>query len=528
MRYGKPVLAAADGAVRQVIEGAQCGWCVAPQDPEAFSEAVLEASRSGSGFAEAGNRGIEAARQMFDLDRIVHAYIRVLEGALDESLGMTHVASPPVSGQRRLLILSSRPPFERDSGFKVRVFNAGVQLRRAGWSVDIVAIADHLEQHFSEDQLGGACDQLFLYDPGRGRFRLNLLRGILSTLPMQVWYYRFPVLMRWVRAHACDYQVVLLNHARMAQYGLEAGPPRILDLHDSIGLNYARERAVATGLIRRLAYALEGRRMSRYEARICSGFPRVFVTSAVDRDYIEQHGASPGTIEVLPVAVRPEALDHADQGESESPTCCFIGRMGYAPNVAAVRFFALEVLPLIWKEVPAVTFDIVGADPSPAVLSLQQIPGVRVTGHVPDPYPLVGRCWVFVAPMVSGSGVQNKILEALVLRRAVVTTRLGAMGIPELENGVNALILDSPQRFAEATVRLLRDSILRQRLGQAGRDLVLMRYSWETIGRRLIAAVDEVANGSDSPNPNPNLVQPADDSRIVDGADASQGDCQED
>jgi glycosyltransferase involved in cell wall biosynthesis len=420
--------------------------------------------------------------------------------------------------------VSSRPPFERDSGFKVRVFNAGVQLRRAGWSVDIVAIADHRGQNFSEDQLDGACDQLFLYDPGRGRFRLNLLRGILSTLPMQVWYYRFPVLTRWVRAHARNYQVVLLNHARMAQYGLAAGASCILDLHDSMGLNYARERTVATGSMRRLAYSLEGWRISRYEASICSSFPRVFVTSAVDRDYIEQHGARPGTIEVLPVAVRPEALDYANQGESESPTCCFIGRMGYAPNVAAVRFFALEVLPLIQKEVPAVTFDIVGADPSPAVLSLQQIPGVRVTGHVPDPYPLVGRCWVFVAPMVSGSGVQNKILEALVLRRAVVTTRLGAMGIPELENGVNALIADSPQSFAEATVRLLRDSILRQQLGRAGRDLVLMRYSWETIGSRLIAAVGDVARGSGSPN----LVQPADDGRIVGGADTSQRDRRED
>jgi glycosyltransferase involved in cell wall biosynthesis len=126
--------------------------------------------------------------------------------------------------------------------------------------------------------------------------------------------------------------------------------------------------------------------------------------------------------------------------------------------------------------------------------------------------------------MVSGSGVQNKILEALVLRRAVVTTRLGAMGIPELENGVNALIADSPQSFAEATVRLLRDSILRQQLGRAGRDLVLMRYSWETIGSRLIAAVGDVAKGSGSPN----LVQPADDSRIVGGADASQRDRRED
>lgn len=85
MRYGKPVLAAADGAVRQVIEGARCGWCVTPEDPQAFSQAVLEAFGAGSELASMGNRGKEAARRMFSLDRVVHEYARVLEGVVDEA-----------------------------------------------------------------------------------------------------------------------------------------------------------------------------------------------------------------------------------------------------------------------------------------------------------------------------------------------------------------------------------------------------------------------------------------------------------
>jgi glycosyltransferase involved in cell wall biosynthesis len=523
MRFGKPVLAAADGAVRQFIEDARCGWCVTPQDPHALSEAVLLASRAGNGLLDAGSRGRKVAEQVFSLDTVVRSYLGVLERVFDGSLGVTQIGGPVMGSQRRLLIVSSRPPFERDSGFKVRVFNSGVLLRHAGWSVDLLAIADNRGQEFSESQLGGSCDQLFLYDPDRWRFRLNLLRGIMSALPMQVWYYRFPALMRWARAHAGDYDVVLLNHARMAQYGLAAGPPCVLDLHDSIGLNYERERAVATSITRRAAYWLEGRRISRYEAAICSKSGHVFVTSGVDRDFIERHGAKRGTVEVLPVAVRPEVIDYADQDESELPTCCFIGRMGYAPNVAAVCFFALQVLPLIRKEIPEVTFDIVGADPAPAVLALQRIQGIRVTGHMADPYALVGRCWVFVAPMVSGSGVQNKILEALVLRRAVVTTQLGSMGIPGLENDINALLADTAQAFADATVRLMRDSVLRQRLGRAGKELVLTRYSWEVIGGALISAVNDTAGGRGGPS----LARTADDGRMAYGVDATQRDRQE-
>jgi glycosyltransferase involved in cell wall biosynthesis len=434
-------------------------------------------------------RGREAAQRRFNLEKVSADYNQLLESVLDKSLGMIMVAKPADAPKQRLLLLSSRPPFARDSGFKVRVFNAGVALRKAGWSVDILAVNDRPGEVFSAEDLGESCDRLFLFPVTPWSSRLNLVPGLLSRVPMQVWYYRFSAVKRWVRAHACDYSLVFANHARMAPYALTMDIPRVLDLHDSIGLNYRREMSVARSFIRRFSYFMEGRRMERYEAALPASFACTFVTSAVDRRFIEEHGGR--GITVLPVAVRPEALEHRIDGtEFETAACCFIGRMSYAPNVAAVTYFAGHVFPRITAEAPGVEFRIVGADPAPAVLALQKQRGIRVAGYVESPYDMIARCAVFVAPMVSGSGVQNKILEALALQRAVVTTSLGAAGIPGLEHGVNILVADTADDFADAVLRLLKDHGLRSRLGTAGRSLIESRYTWEEIGREMVAAVN--------------------------------------
>ena len=490
MRYGKPVLAAVRGAATEMVENTGCGWGVSPEKPAELARRIVEAQETGPVLAEMGMRGREAVVHTFDLQKVSEDYHELLESVLDRALGVTTVVRPGTSVKRRLLILSSRPPFACDSGFKVRVFNAGVALRKAGWSVDMLAVGDRRDGVPAVERLGGSCDRLFLLPATAWSFRLNLLSGLLSRVPMQVWYYRFPALKRWTRAHACDYSIVFANHARMAPYALTMDVPRVLDLHDSIGLNYRRELAATRDVFRRFSYLMEGRRMERYEASLPAAFARTFVTSAVDRTFIEEHGGR--DITVLPVAVRPEALDYSiDSVRPEAMACCFIGRMSYAPNVAAATFFADHVLPRILEKAPEVEFHIIGADPSPAVVALGQRRGVRVMGYVESPYDLITRCAVFVAPMISGSGVQNKILEALALRCAVVTTSLGAAGIPGLQDGVNALIADTANGFSDAAVRLLRDPLLRSRLGSAGRSLIESRYTWEKIGREMVAAVDE-------------------------------------
>lgn len=499
MRFGRPIIATVQGVASDLIMSAGCGWAVPAGEPEQLARAIDEASRMAhSDLQEAGMRGRLVAQERFSLERVSADYARFLGDVVDKTLRVTCICGSDRERGRRLLILSSRPPFGQDSGFKVRVFNTGQALREGGWSVDILAIDDNSSRSYSAEDLGQSCDRFFAYTAPAATQFLNLVRGLLSRIPMQVWYYRFSRVGRWVRAHSSDYALILANHARMAPYAMLVDVPRILDLHDSIGLNYEREVAVTSSLPWRLSYFLEGRRMARYEAALPAAFDKTIITSTVDKQYIEGHGAQMGRIVVVPVAVRPEALNQReDLAENDEQTCCFIGRMSYAPNVAAVRYFVSEILPLVRNRLPEVELQIIGADPCPAVAALGKQPGVHVLGYVASPYQLIARCSVFIAPMVSGSGVQNKILEALALRRAVVTTPLGAAGIPGLVNGENALLADTADMFADAVVRLMHEPSFRRRLGCNGRSLIESRYTWTTIGADLLSVVESsIANVS--------------------------------
>ena len=162
----------------------------------------------------------------------------------------------------------------------------------------------------------------------------------------------------------------------------------------------------------------------------------------------------------------------------------FVGSMSYVPNVDAVTFFARDVLPLITAAVPGATFTIVGARPSPAVRALASLPGVRVTGAVDDVNPFYAAAAVAVVPLRMAGGVRMKILEALGLGAAIVSTTIGAEGL-DLESGADLVIADTPEQLAEAVIGLLRDPALRERLGRHARETAARRFSWARVAAEL-------------------------------------------
>src|SRR5262249_15525832 len=155
-------------------------------------------------------------------------------------------------------------------------------------------------------------------------------------------------------------------------------------------------------------------------------------------------------------------------GVPEAPArITFTGLMAHPPNVAAARFFAIEVLPAIQKVIPEAEFWIVGRDPVPEVRMLAARPRVVVTGTVPDMRPYLARATVVVVPLRFGSGMRQKILEAWAMEKAVVSTRIGAEGL-DVQDGVNILLADDAETLASAVVRLLQSPAARDRLRAAG------------------------------------------------------------
>jgi glycosyltransferase involved in cell wall biosynthesis len=167
----------------------------------------------------------------------------------------------------------------------------------------------------------------------------------------------------------------------------------------------------------------------------------------------------------------------------------FTGTMDYYPNTQAALYFAQHCWPRIRAQVPDATWQIIGRDPPPEVQRLAKLPGVTVTGWVPDMRQHLAGAAVAIAPLQIGGGTRLKILEALAMQRAVVSTSLGCEGL-ELEPGKHVLVADQPEAFAEAVIELLRRPELRQELGRNGRTLVEMAYSWERCGAALLEALE--------------------------------------
>jgi len=175
----------------------------------------------------------------------------------------------------------------------------------------------------------------------------------------------------------------------------------------------------------------------------------------------------------------------------------FTGKMDFRPNVDAVTWFARDVLPLIRRKVADATFVVVGREPHPRVQELDQLPGVAVTGFVPDIRAHIAAAAVYVVPLRMGGGTRLKVLEAMAMRSALVSTRLGCEGFP-LTDGEEVLFADDAEAFARAVVELLRDPARRERLGTSGRRFVETYYGWQAIVPRLKAVYHELGVGDEA------------------------------
>lgn len=234
-------------------------------------------------------------------------------------------------------------------------------------------------------------------------------------------------------------------------------------------------------------------KLARYERWIMRHCDAVIAVSEDDLASLERLGAQ------TPIAVVPNGVDtdhfnraaltqaHSGQVSFSRPTLVFSGTLDYRPNVDAVTWFAEEVLPLVRARQPNIEFLVVGKRPAPAICRLAEAHVLTLTGEVADARPFMAAAAAYVVPMRIGGGVRLKLLEALALTVPVVSTSMGAEGVLELHNEQHCLIADQPQAFADATVRLINDAMLAQRLGKAGRALVRSGYDWRTIIPRLEA-----------------------------------------
>lgn len=298
-----------------------------------------------------------------------------------------------------------------------------------------------------------------------------------------------PTVKEAIESHAP--QGILAFSARLADLGAMRGsiPTAIVPL-DAVHLAIETRRATKRGP-HRLLLGIDGWLVRRFERRAYRLFDRVVVVSERDRDALL--ALDPNlAVEVIANGVDIGKFAPDPQVERDRLRIIFTGVMDSPGNIAAAGFAAREILPLVRSRVPGAYLAIVGRDPAPSVSALATEDGVIVTGEVPDIRPWLSGSRVFLCPMVSGTGIKNKLLEAMAVGLPCVSTRLGLGGL-EVEPGVDLLVGADAASLADALVRVLSDDVLAQALGSAGRRYVERHHRWSDVALRYASLLDATA-----------------------------------
>jgi glycosyltransferase involved in cell wall biosynthesis len=290
-----------------------------------------------------------------------------------------------------------------------------------------------------------------------------------------------------------QFDVVHADQVSMSQYGLRGrAVRRVLDLHNAMYLVTQRLAEHEPHPIKRLVTRRETKALARYEAQLCAKYDQVVFVTDQDRRAIQAQ------IERLRVPVPPDRFTTipicTDPSEKKpiKPVArphrvTALGVMFWPPNAEGVMWFAREAWPQVQAQFPEACLTVVGKNPPPELLALNESHGIEVTGYVPDLDQILAETAVFIVPLRAGGGMRVKILDTWCWGLPIVSTSIGAEGI-DLGQDETILIADSAAEFAQAVRHVLGDPDRAQRLRINGRSWVEQQYDW----RRVYQAWDKV------------------------------------
>jgi glycosyltransferase involved in cell wall biosynthesis len=256
--------------------------------------------------------------------------------------------------------------------------------------------------------------------------------------------------------------------------------PKVFFTHNVEAIIWKRHFHIAKNPLWKAVCWREWKLTARAERKYLREADSVLAVSEADRNTFAEW-IDPRKISVIPTGVDTEYF-HPSPGKECRDCLVFTGSMDWLANEDAMVYFVNEVLPLIRQRIPNVSLWIVGRSPTRPIQELSsQHKNVRVTGTVEDVRPYIAKAEVYVVPIRAGSGTRLKIFEAMAMAKPVVSTSIGAEGLP-VSHGKDIVLADSREDFAEAVVALLGDANYREALGQAARGLVASKHSWSSVG----------------------------------------------
>jgi sugar transferase (PEP-CTERM/EpsH1 system associated) len=392
-----------------------------------------------------------------------------------------------------VLFLTHRTPFPPDKGDRIRTYHLLRQMAKRG-RVWLGCLADEPVPPESLAALEGLCERVACVPVGRRSRWARAARSLATGGSLSEGLFASRQLTRLVRSWAAEggFGCAVASSSALLPYLRDpalAGVPKVVDLIDVDSQKWL-DFAAASRPPKNWLYRLEAARVRKVEQSLAGWARAASVVSRAEADVYDSFTK----VGAATVATNGVDLDYFAPGHDGGrpglarPSLAFVGALDYFPNEDAAAWFVREVWPAVRAKFPGAEFRIVGRNPTAAVRALASIPGVNLVGQVPDVRPFVASAAVAVVPLRLARGVQNKVLEAMAMGKAVVAAPASLAAL-RVVNGVHLLSASTPREWAEAVCGLLADPQRRRELGEAARRYVEEHHHWERCLQPLLDAI---------------------------------------
>lgn len=398
-----------------------------------------------------------------------------------------------------ILFLSTENPYPPDHGHHLRTYNVLRHLAEQH-KIFFLGFWQSAEELKHKAHLESLCARVDLLPiPGRAQkvnYGLGLFANLFSAWPFTVQrYFRY-------EAVQCIKQIMQENHIDLVHFDLMhlapyleciGDTPSVLVNHNVESLRLERLAQVQKSFAARAYLDLQQSKMRRLELDLCRRFTQLITVSETDAEILQK------ICKIENIAEIPNGVDadffHVADEKPEPDSLVWTGSMASPYNRDAVDYFLENIFPKIFVQRPQIKVTIVGDSPSPILQQYQKRypQNVFITGYVDDVRPYMQRASIFIAPMRCGSGTKVKVINAMAMGKAIVSSSVGAEGI-QVESGKDLIITDAPQEFADQILQLLKDPARRRQMGENARKIVERYYDWRVIYKKMDTLYEKVAS----------------------------------
>ena len=380
----------------------------------------------------------------------------------------------------KIAVVLTRIPFPLMKGDKLRAYYQIKELAKQH-EVYLFCLNYKDEEKKAKEELLKYCKAVHIERLNIFSSLLRVCLSIFTFLPFQTAYYNskrakknFKSFVKKNKIEICYFQFV-----RLAPFAKKINTKKVLDFQDTLSMNMKR-RADNSGLLEKILFTIEAKRLVRYESKMFNIFDALTIITQADRELLQSPRKN--EVHIIPNGVAESYFTYPQPKEKPFDVL-FSGAMSYAPNIDAAEYLIKEIMPLVWEKKPDVKIAIAGGG-LPSWLEKLANERVIMPGWVENMKEYYSQTKLFIAPMRIGTGLQNKLLEAMAMNVPCITSSLANQAL-RAKDKEEILIANNAREYADYIIKMLDNKELSQNIAQAGKDYVFNEYSWQNSCEKL-------------------------------------------